>query len=219
MEKFIDLSDKNIIITGASSGIGKECAILASKLGASVVLIARNKERLDDVYNQLDNGKHLVYSQDITEFDKIPTIIEEVVNKIGKISGLIHSAGIELTLPFKSMKPKYLENMFAINVIAGFEFARIISKKKYIQNESGSFIFISSIMGILGQKGKVGYCTSKSAIFSGCKAMSLELSPKKIRVNSISPGVVNTEMTEKMFDNLTEEGKKKLKKCMAIYLL
>ena len=115
-----------------------------------------------------------------------------------------------MTLPLRSMNPSYYENIFRINVISGFELARIISKKKYLDERGASFIFISSVMGMLGQAGKVGYCLSKGALLPGAKAMALEIARKNIRVNCILPGVVETEMTNKMFDSLPEESKKSI---------
>lgn len=208
MNLAFSLSNKNIIITGASSGIGRECAITFSQLGANVILIARNEERLKQTFNKLSKGNHIVIVQDITKYDKLEKIVSNTVKKVGKISGFVHSAGIEMTLPLRSMNPSYYENIFRINVISGFEFARIISKKKYFEQRGASFIFISSVMGILGQAGKVGYCSSKGALISGIKAMALELASKNIRVNCILPGVVETEMTNKMFDKFSEDSKK-----------
>lgn len=210
MNPIFNLKNKNIIITGASSGIGRQCAITFSQLGANVILIARNKERLKETYNKLEKGNHLIISQDVTEYDKLEEIIITAVEKIGKISGFVHSAGIEITLPLRSMQPSYYKDMFYVNVIAGFELAKIISKKKYLDKNGVSFVYISSVMGILGQPGKVAYCSSKGALISGAKAMALELAKKNIRVNCILPGVVETEMSNKMFKNLPEESKKSI---------
>ena len=207
MNPIFNLKNKNIIITGASSGIGRQCAVTFSQLGANVILIARNEERLKETYNKLDKGNHLIISQEITEYDKLKEIVNTAVDKIGKISGFVHSAGIEMTVPLRSMTPSYYENMFAINVISGFELARIISKKKYLDEKGVSFIFISSVMGMLGQSGKIGYCASKGALISGSKAIALELAKKNIRVNCVLPGVVETEMSNKMLKNLPGESK------------
>lgn len=210
MNNPFSLKNKNILITGASSGIGRQCAITFSQLGASVILIARNEERLKETYNRLEKGNHLIISQDITEYNKLEEVVNTAVDKVGKISGFVHSAGIEMTLPLRSMQPSYYEKMFSINVIAGFELAKIISKTKYINKDWASFVFISSVMGILGQLGKIGYCSSKGSLISGVKAMALELASKKIRVNCILPGVVETEMSNEMFQKLSEESKKNI---------
>ena len=210
MDSIFDLKNKNIIVTGASSGIGRQCAITFSQLGANVILIARNKERLKDTFDKLEKGNHLIISQDITEYDKLEQIIKYSVEKIGRISGFVYSAGIEMTLPLRSMQPSYYEKMFSINVITGFELAKIISKTEYINKDWASFVFISSVMGILGQPGKIAYCSSKGALISGIKAMALELAKKNIRVNCILPGVVETEMSNEMFQRLSEESKKEI---------
>ena len=208
MHSIFNLSNKNIIVTGASSGIGRQCAITFSQLGANIILIARNRKRLEETFNRLNKGNHLYISQDIIEYDKLENAINTVTEKIGKISGFVHSAGTEMTLPLKSMTSSYYENMFAINVISGFELARIISMKKYLDKNGASFVFISSVMGILGQAGKIGYCSSKGALISGAKAMALEMASKNIRVNCIISGVVETEMSNKMFESLPKESKK-----------
>ncbi len=208
MNSAFSLSNKNIIITGASSGIGRKCAITFSQFGANVILVARNKERLKHTFSKLSKRNHIFIIQDITEYDKLEEIVSTAVKKIGKISGFVHSAGIEMTLPLRSMSPSYYKNIFAINVISGFELARIISKKKYLDGKGASLVFISSVMGMLGQAGKVGYCSSKGALISGSKAMALELASKNIRVNCVLPGIVETEMSNKMFDGLPEESKK-----------
>jgi len=210
LDSILNLKNKNIIITGASSGIGRQCAITFSQLGANIILIARNKERLKDTLNKLEKGNHLIVPQNITEYDKLEEVVNIAVDKIGRISGFVHSAGIEMTLPLRSMTPSYYEDMFAINVISGLELARIISKKKYLDKNGASFVFISSVMGILGQLGKIGYCSSKGSLISGVKAMALELAFKKIRVNCILPGVVETEMSNEMFQKLSEESKKNI---------
>jgi len=205
-----NLNNKNIIVTGASSGIGRQCAITYSQLGANVILIARNEDRINETFERLEKGKHVFIVQDITQYDKLEGIVGGTVEKIGKITGFVHSAGMETILPLRGMQPSYYEKMFAINVIAGFEIARVISMKKYLNKEGASFVFISSVMGILDQPGRVGYCSSKGALIPGVKAMALELAKKNIRVNCVLPGVVETEMSNEMFQRLSEESKKEI---------
>jgi len=210
VDSIFNLKNKNIIITGASSGIGKRCAITFSQLGANIILIARNEERLNKTFNKLEKGDHLIISQDITKYSKLEEIVNTAVDKIGKISGFVHSAGIEMTLPLRSMKPSYYEEIFAINVIAGFELAKIISKKKYLDERGASFVFISSIMGIIGNAALVGYSASKGALISAVRSMAIELARKNIKVNSISPGYIKTEMSKKMFNYISEESKEEI---------
>jgi NAD(P)-dependent dehydrogenase (short-subunit alcohol dehydrogenase family) len=198
------LSDKNIIITGASSGIGRQIAIEASKQGANLILIARNREKLEETLSLLSNGRHFVFPFDVSDFPNMEPLVESIVSAAGVISGFVHSAGTEATIPLRNMKPEIYENIFRVNVIAAFELARLIAKKKNVDSRGGSFVFLSSVMGKLGKEGKVAYCSSKSALSGGVKAMALELSSRKIRCNAVLPGIVKTEMAERMFETLPE---------------
>jgi len=201
----ISLENKNIVITGASSGIGRECAVVFSKIGAKVILIGRDLIRLKQTLDLLESNNHLMYQMDVTDYNTIETIIADSVTKIGKIDGFVHCAGIEMTMPLQNMNYSKFDQLFSVNAIAAFEFSKIISKKKYCNSLGASFVFISSVTGLLGVNGKIGYCSSKAALIAGGKAMALELANKKIRVNTILPGMVNTEMFQKIKEELSEE--------------
>lgn len=202
------IAGKNILITGASSGIGQKCAIVCSNMGANVILVARRETSLLETYNQLTPGNHLYYSFDVTNFANIDSLVKETVSKIGLIDGFVHSAGIELMLPFSLTKPEHYENLYKTNVISGMEFARVVSKNKHHTQGKLSIIFIASVMGFLGEVAHMAYCCSKGALLVGTKALALELAEKKIRVNSISPAQIqDTHMTENMLLNFTEANK------------
>jgi NAD(P)-dependent dehydrogenase (short-subunit alcohol dehydrogenase family) len=212
MDNPFSLKDKNIFITGASSGIGRQCAISCSQMGANLVLLDIDNEGMAKTLSLMTSTNHLAFQQDITEYNELEIIIKNAVAKVGKISGFIHSAGIEMTLPLKVMKPYYYEKIFAINAISGFEIAKILSKKKYINIESASFVFIASIMSVVANAGLTGYCASKGAIISAVRSMSIELAHRNIRVNSISPGYIQTEMMKKAEQNMSELEINELKK-------
>jgi len=205
MHDLLNLNGKNIIITGASSGIGRQCAITASGLGANIALIGRNEQRLSETYARLEPGNHHIARCDVTEYEKMADHVAAIAGKLGKIDGFIHSAGIEMTKILKSMTPHDYESLFATNVVAGFELAKLISHKKYLPPSGASFIYISSVRGILGEPGMVGYCASKGALIPAVKAMALELAPKKIRVNCLVLGFVETEMVKSSFESLLPE--------------
>ena len=205
MHSPFSLKNKNIMITGASSGIGRQCAISCSLMGANVVLVARNEQRLKETYQKLAPGNHLFFCQDITEYKKLKDIVIEAVSKIGLITGFIHSAGIEITLPARSMNSEKYEQLFATNVISGFEIAKIISNKKFINHQGASFVFIASITGIFGVKGLVGYSSSKGALIAGARSLSLELAARNITVNCISPGLIMTDLMKKFFSKLEND--------------
>jgi NAD(P)-dependent dehydrogenase (short-subunit alcohol dehydrogenase family) len=198
------LSGKKILITGASSGLGRQCAVQCSKSGADVIISGRNRSRLEDTISLMASGDHDLIEDDLEDYFSYEKIVNSTISIHGKIDGFIHSAGVELTLPVTSMKPKHYEKLFKINVISGFEIAKFLIKKKAIGTNGASFVFIASIMGTMGQIGKIGYCSSKGAVVSGVKALALELASQKIRVNSILPAVCKTKMSEELFSNLTE---------------
>ncbi|HVD98339.1 MAG TPA: SDR family oxidoreductase [Cytophagaceae bacterium] len=206
------LKGKNILITGASSGIGRQCAITCSEMGANVILIARDVQRLNETMARLSTGNHSIYNLDITEYGKIEPLIVSIANSYEKIDGFIHSAGIELTLPLRNNKEEIYQKVFSVNVLSGFEFAKVLSHKKYLPEQGASFVFLSSIMGLLGEAGKVAYCSSKGAVIAGVRALAIELASKKIRVNSISPAMVETEMATELFSKISEESKNEILK-------
>lgn len=207
MNNIYDLKTRNILITGASSGIGRQCAISCSRMGARLVLVALEKDKLEETLSMLEGSGHLFFEQDVTEYDKLEPIIRDAVEKIGPFSGFIHSAGIEMSRPLKVLKAENYEKVIGVNAISAFEIIRILSKIKYLSPEGASYVMISSVMGALGDIGNVAYCSSKGALLSAGKAMALELAPKKIRVNCVLPGVVETEMSQLLFQSISDESK------------
>lgn len=209
MKHFIDFQDKAFVITGASSGIGREIAKLCYHFGAKLMLVGRNEGELLNTAKDMDRDRYCLNVFDLTEYDQIEAEVAKAADHLGQFSGFCHSAGFEYTLPIKSMTPKHYMDLFRVNTIAAFEFARVLSKKKYRNGLGASFVFIASIMGSVGRPGLTGYSASKGALISGAKSMALELAAKKIRVNCVSPGTVRTELIEKMLQNLEPEQREK----------
>ena len=217
MERF-SLLNKVIVITGASSGIGKVCALECALMGAKLILIGRDSERLYELKQEIlkqapdvIENNFITYSIDLSlNLKDLSSIIEDGVSRLGKIDGFIHAAGIEKTLPISAMKDSDYENIFKVNVISGFELAKIVSKKKYISDKA-SFVFISSITAVIGRSGVVGYAASKGALVAGAKSMALELANKNINVNCISPGTILTPMMIKYLESIPTEEKDKRK--------
>jgi NAD(P)-dependent dehydrogenase (short-subunit alcohol dehydrogenase family) len=211
MSNPFSLENKKIIITGASSGIGRAIAVECSKAGARLLLLARNKGQLEKTYQSLTAGNHSFFSIDLTKYDETESIISDFSRSNGTIDGFVHSAGVEMTVPLNMIKPEHYEKLFSINVIAGFNLAKIIAKKKFIDPGKGaSFVFISSIRALYGQEGAIAYSASKGALSSGMRAMALELASKKIRVNAILPAIVKTEMTDSLFASVPDEVRQKM---------
>jgi len=206
------LKNKTILITGASSGIGRSCSVECSNAGANLILIARNEEELQKTMEMLSPDiKVETIIADITLAENLEELIAEKIAVVGKISGFIHCAGIEKTLPLKKHTPQLYHDIFAVNVISGFEIAKILSLKKY-KTEASAFVFISSVAGMVGEIGKAAYSASKGAVVSGARSLAMELSRSGIRVNSISPAMVDTPILEKMFENIGEEAAEEILK-------
>jgi NAD(P)-dependent dehydrogenase (short-subunit alcohol dehydrogenase family) len=212
IESPFNLKGKNIIVTGASSGIGSQCAISCSRMGANVVLFGRNKERLSETLKGMDNiANHSVCSVDLLEYERVEEIIKEFVQHNGKINGLVNCAGISTTLPLKMITPQKMDDFFHSNVNSSINITKLAAKQVSFSEDGGSIIFISSVMGVVGESGKTLYAMTKGALIAASKSLAIELAGRKIRVNCISPGVVETPLSQKSAYSQNEESLNKIK--------
>lgn len=195
----MDLSGKNIMVTGASSGIGKSISIYLSKLGANIIMVARNEERLKETYNELEPGDHSYYLLDLSNLDEIKSMMKDVCSNGLKLNGLVHSAGISKTVPLQYLKLSDLNNIMSVNFYSFVELAKYFSKRQY-NDKGGSIVAVSSISSKVGARGLSAYCASKGALDSAIRTMSLDLAAKNIRINSIAPSMIATEMYEGLID-------------------
>lgn len=193
------LSNKKILITGASSGIGRAIAIECSKMGANLVICGRNRERLEETFNVLEGENHLIFEGDLLQND----VLSNLISVVPQLDGVVLSTGKGLTLPFQFSTRDKLDDVFSINFFSPVELLRLLSKKKKI-NTGGSVVIISSIGGTF--KFNIGhsiYGASKAALSAIVRYSSQELAVKKIRVNSICPGMVETPFIRR--GTLTDE--------------
>lgn len=186
------LEKKIIVVTGASSGIGQQVAINCSKMGAKVALIGRNADRLHDTLLQMEGDGHIPMIYDLIDFEHQKELVTDIVEKMGTIHGLVNCAGISTVLPLKMMKPEKVDEFFKTNVFATIELTRQVLSGKNISKDGASVIFFASVMGCVGEMAKSLYSFTKGALISGCRSLAIEYAPKKIRVNVVSPGVVET---------------------------
>lgn len=206
MEKssFIDFSGKRVVVTGASSGIGRAVAVELSRRGAGLILIGRDKKRLDETGNLLENRKFQLLQLDLREEVKIFPMIKELTEKTGRIYGLCYSSGVVETRPLSSLKVEGVQEMLDVNLMGGLELAKAVCRRDIMDENGGSILFISSIYARIGMAGQIGYSASKGAISAAARTMAVELARRNIRVNVISPGLVKTDMTAKAFSVLSE---------------
>lgn len=186
------LSGKKVLVTGASSGIGQETAIQCSKMGAKVAITARNEGRLKETLSQLEGEGHQMILAELTNQEDV----ERLVGEVHTLQGLVLCAGKGITSPFPfSTRDKYNE-IFDVNFFAPVELLRILVKKKKLEKES-SVVIVSSVGGNMSFNiGNGVYGASKAALNSTMKFCAKELATKKIRVNSVNPGMVNTKLIQ-----------------------
>jgi NAD(P)-dependent dehydrogenase (short-subunit alcohol dehydrogenase family) len=184
------LTGKTILITGASSGIGRAVAIECSKMGATLVISARNEEHLNETLSQMDGLGHSIIITDLRSEDERTRLIDGSP----VLDGFVNCAGIVKTLPFQFVNTGELENLMNINFSAPVLIsAELVKRKKFSKNSS--IVFLSSISGVVCVwGGNSMYSASKGAINGMMKNMALELASKGIRVNSVNPGMVETHI-------------------------
>lgn len=210
MKNPFDLTGKSIIITGASSGIGQQCAISCSRMGAKVFLLARNRERLEETLLQmLNQDQHTYFIIDLNDGEKVAEVMQQIT-AITKIDGIIHAAGISATLPLKQVSEEKFDLLFKTNVFSAYNLTKEACKMGRFSPNGGSIIFLSSIMGSVGENAKSLYSMTKGALAAGARSLAYELARKKIRVNTISPGAIITPINEKMEHIANPEKRKKL---------
>ena len=194
------LEGKTILVTGASSGIGAQVAIDCSKMGANVIITARNEERLQQTLDSMTENEHHSIVADLNNESEI----ENLVAYLPKLNGVVLCAGVGFTLPFTFCSRTKIDDVFNINFFAPIELLRLLIKKKKMEPDS-SVVFVSSIGGVnVFNVGNSVYGASKGAINTMMKQIALEIAPKKIRVNSVNPGMVNTKLIREGM-TLTEE--------------
>ena len=177
-------------MTGASSGIGRATAIECSKMGATIIALGRNKDRLQDTFNQLESSNCKQFAVDLTDEEGI----KAVLNDIPKLDGIVNAAGIASTTLFQFATPDKIRSIFDVNFFAPVEFTRLLIKKKLV-NKGGSIVFISSIDGPINvHVGNSTYSATKSALASIARGMAVELAAKGIRVNYLMPGQTETPL-------------------------
>ncbi len=198
--------NRAVLVTGGSSGIGKEIALYLSSLGATIVLIGRDEERLQQVQDQaVSECYYFVF--DLLKTEEIEKIFQFCKEKNLKLDGMVHAAGIEVSLPIRVNDINQIRTLFQINVDAFLELEKFFIKPQYSNAES-SIVVLSSMASQDCAAGMSGYAGAKSAINSIVKVSAKEFIKRRIRVNSIMPSCVDTAMTRRSYigsnDNFDE---------------
>ncbi len=191
----MDLTNKTILVTGASSGLGRQISIHISRLGGKVVLVGRNTAALEETLNRMDGSGHRMEPFDLNEIDAIPKWVKGFSKETGELHGLVHSAGVVSTLSIGVLNLKRINQLMNINFNAAVALTRAF-RQKGVAAQSGSIVYLASVYGFIGQTGQSIYSASKGALISMCRSIAMELAKQKIRVNCVAPGHILTEMGE-----------------------
>lgn len=202
MKNLIDLTGKTILVTGASSGIGRQTAITLSEVGARVILTARREEQLKETQDMLTGEGHSYYPYDVCDLENMEKFLGEIVEQNGRLQGLAFCAGIVDVRPCKITTPDVMQHIMMTNFFSVFEMVRQFVKKKY-SNDGSQIVIVSSAASIRPGKGQGAYAASKAALDASVLVLAQELQSRHININSIAPGMVASPLAY----NLREENR------------
>ena len=188
--------DRWVLVSGASSGIGRGIAVQLVAQGARVVLIGRDVDRLHETAQLA--GPHertRVCPLELSELNGIAPAVRALAEQTGRLYGLCHAAGLAQTLPLAATRPDRVRALMDINFQSGLELARALVERAVLREDGGSVLWVSSVYAHVGAPGQIAYCATKGAVAAAVRAMALELAPRRVRVNCVSPGLVKTAMT------------------------
>ncbi len=192
------LSRKTVLVTGASSGIGRRTAIACSRMGATLLLNGRNERRLAETLVALEGSGHNIVTGDLT----LKEDVERVVNQLPNLDGIVHCAGIGERKICKQIEQTDIDNIMGINFEGPVMLQTQLLQKRKIKKAS-SIVFIASIAPFQPTTGNALYSASKGAMIAYANCLSIELAPRQIRVNCICPGMIWTDLIYK--GGLTKE--------------
>lgn len=171
-----------------------------SSMGASLLITGKKEEELEKTKSLLRSPENCILLPiDLTRFEEVTIKVKSAVELFGSIDGVIHAAGISTTLPFRNSTTEKMDNFFQVNVMAALHLTQQLIKPGVVSPNGASIIFLTSVMAQVGESAKVLYSMSKGALLSASRSMAIELASKKIRVNCIAPGVVDTPMSQQAY--------------------
>jgi NAD(P)-dependent dehydrogenase (short-subunit alcohol dehydrogenase family) len=201
-----DLTGKTILITGASSGLGRQCAITASNHGATVFITGRNQQRLLETYDRLSGSGHHWLLADLT----LDMDIDTLIRQLPQLNGVVYSTGISDLTPARFIKAEDIIKTFDISFNASVLLTSQLLAKKKLEKNACSLVFISTISTRYPFVGGAMYISAKAALESYARVLALELAPKGIRSNSISPAFVRTPMLDDTAEKYSNEAVRKI---------
>lgn len=198
---------KHILVVGASEGIGKETALECARRGARLSLVARS-EKVKEIIPILEGEEQEGFCFDVSEIKKIDGFVSELVKTRGALDGLVYCVGPQCVRPLKMLKPEIVNETMTVGFSAYIEFVRTATKKGNYKKPM-SIVSISSIAAKTGSPGKTVYGAMKAAVDAAVRSLSVELAPKGIRLNTVTPGMVATKRLERLQQMVGGDGQLK----------
>ncbi len=187
------MAGRRVFVTGASSGLGRAAAVALAAAGAKLVVTGRSEERLEKTRSMLAGDGHSAYPAELSDADQVAELVKTAAKENGPLDGVFHSAGIFLVLPAKMTKQRHIDEVFGASVPGAYGIARAVSQRN-VMNDGGSIVLMSSVAGVRANAGLTAYAGAKAAILGLNRALAAELAPRRIRVNAVVAGTVETEM-------------------------
>jgi NAD(P)-dependent dehydrogenase (short-subunit alcohol dehydrogenase family) len=189
------LLGKHVLVTGASSGIGRATAQLCSEMGATIECVGRDSGRLNETLASLAAGQHTCHVADIDKPDALSSLLEVCAAEGRPLAGIVHAAGVQRAAPLRIAKEADFLTHFRTNTLSAASLLSAAARRGAVSKEGCSVILVGSVMSVLGAAGLAAYCTSKAALTGLVRAAALELAAARIRVNAVLPGMVDSEMS------------------------
>ncbi|HEY2759293.1 MAG TPA: SDR family oxidoreductase [Pirellulales bacterium] len=198
-------ANQTILVTGASSGIGRATAIRLANEGARVVLVARDTGRLEETKAQLGGDGHSAKVCDVSDEAAVTAALKEIKTTVPELHGLVHCAGIHWLRPLQLTDTASLLQMLSSHVVSSLALTRGLLAQRLAAKDGCSVVWLSSAAALRGGAGSVAYSAAKGAMVSAVRALAVELGRRKIRINAIAPGVVRTPQSEAFLAGLPPE--------------
>jgi len=204
MHNPMDLAGRTILVTGASAGIGRATAVLLSRLGARVVLVARSEARVNETAAMLEGAGHRVAVCDLAALDGIPRWMGELVEQTGPLDGLVHCAGVGPLTPLRTLTMEQLDSVMRVNFNAAVALTTSFCRKRMRQARA-SIVLVASVAGLAGVPARSAYSASKGALIAFARSAAIEMAASGVRINCVAPAFVKTEMFESALGAMTPE--------------
>lgn len=206
-----DLTDQVAIVTGASQGLGRAIAVELARNGATVACVARNAEKLAETVAQIEQagGRGQALPCDVTDRQSVDQVVAAVVDKLGRLDILVNNAGVTRDTLLPRMSDEEWDTVLNTNLRGAFLFSRAASQVM-MRARFGRIINISSVSGLIGNPGQTNYSASKAGLIGLTRSLGRELAKRKVTVNAVAPGFIESEMTQTLGDAVLSEAKQRI---------